>query len=345
MFIVGLDCPLAVVRWHAGKYDVCVEAIEGKDCCLEIDQNWYFCCFSLTSWWLEEYTGSAYQSANVKNNGPFLATSSMQALPWCCNYVIFETFRRWLSRSFLWLATTGSHWLGDVRATSCKSGGEGSSACFFDVGRVDTNAQKTIGKPCEANRPPCRTEFQSVQRATRSSTFCAAAHQHSGLACTHENGLLSGSKVRKCKHLRWFLALRALRSREQGNQQKDDLLKCHMVCLGYLPADPADHFSFNEVGSRPSVSRSLPEAASGAERNGMPGIAVGELRNRLQENPLGSLGTFKTILGDKAAEVTAMAQSRFENIGEYMPTSSLGSGFLSSISKNMVVRKWQRQNS
>ncbi len=39
----------------------------------------------------------------------------------------------------------------------------------------------------------------------------------------------------------------------------------------------------------------------------------------------GSLGTFGSMLGDKAAEVTAMAQQRFGDFGDYLPTSALGS--------------------
>ncbi|GFR44388.1 hypothetical protein Agub_g5608 [Astrephomene gubernaculifera] len=96
------------------------------------------------------------------------------------------------------------------------------------------------------------------------------------------------------------------------------------------------------VDGSSSSAASAAAAGGAAAQLGGSAAAVGAaalsaLQARLQG---GSLGTFGSLLGDKAAEVTAMAQQRFGEFGDYLPTSALGSagGLLSSLAKNVVKK-------
>jgi conserved oligomeric Golgi complex subunit 1 len=69
-------------------------------------------------------------------------------------------------------------------------------------------------------------------------------------------------------------------------------------------------------------------AAAAAAASAAGSSALGALQARLQA---GSLGSFGSMLGDTAAEMTAMAQQRFGDIG----LGGLGSGILSSLTKGV----------
>ncbi|KAG2492230.1 hypothetical protein HYH03_009474 [Edaphochlamys debaryana] len=113
---------------------------------------------------------------------------------------------------------------------------------------------------------------------------------------------------------------------------------------GHLAGDATESFSFADLGSARgkagvgagSAAESAPSASQGSAAS-VGAAALSALHARLQA---GSLGTFGSLLGDKAAEVTAMAQQRFGDFGDYLPTSALGSagGLLSSLAKNVVKK-------
>ncbi|KXZ49014.1 hypothetical protein GPECTOR_23g103 [Gonium pectorale] len=121
---------------------------------------------------------------------------------------------------------------------------------------------------------------------------------------------------------------------------------------GSLAGDASDSYSFADLGASrlgrggagaAAGSMSAAEAAPTASQLGGAAASVGAaalsaLQSRLQGN---SFSTFGSLLGDKAAEVTAMAQQRFGDFGDYLPTSALGSaagGLLSSLAKNVVKK-------
>ncbi|GIL93223.1 hypothetical protein Vretimale_8139 [Volvox reticuliferus] len=113
--------------------------------------------------------------------------------------------------------------------------------------------------------------------------------------------------------------------------------------------DSLDAYSFADLGSARlgrgantggSISTTEAVAPLSAQSAASAGAAaLSALHARLQA---GSLGQFGSLLGDKAAEVTAMAQQRFGDLGfgDYLPTSALGSagGLLSSLAKNVVKK-------
>ncbi|GIL55296.1 hypothetical protein Vafri_10857 [Volvox africanus] len=136
---------------------------------------------------------------------------------------------------------------------------------------------------------------------------------------------------------------------------KASRLRSSMAALNRGPPgslDSLDAYSFadlgssrlgrgaNTGGSTSTTAGSEAVAPLSAQSAALAGAAaLSALHARLQA---GSLGSFGSLLGDKAAEVTAMAQQRFGDLGfgDYLPTSALGSagGLLSSLAKNVVKK-------
>jgi len=100
--------------------------------------------------------------------------------------------------------------------------------------------------------------------------------------------------------------------------------------------DLAGSYSFAELGSsRAALTSTMQHAHQpqpGQADAAGSSSAFSQFQARLQA---GSLGTLGSMLGDKAAEMTAMAQQRFDNIADYLPTAALGSGLLSSFAKTV----------
>lgn len=105
-------------------------------------------------------------------------------------------------------------------------------------------------------------------------------------------------------------------------------------------SDLAARYSFADLGrlkgpqshAGSSSSRQAAEVEE-ADSGGMSSSAfVSSLQARLQAGSIGSLGS---MLGDKAADMAAMAQQRFDAIGEFLPAGALGSasGLFSSFTK------------
>jgi hypothetical protein len=104
-------------------------------------------------------------------------------------------------------------------------------------------------------------------------------------------------------------------------------------------SDLGGTYSFADLG----VGRAS-GGAGGAEQGqgqdfGAGGSAFSALQARLQGGVGTGLGSLGLMLGDKAAEMTAMAQQRFETIGDYLPTGGLGTGLLSSFAKTVAAKK------
>lgn len=106
-------------------------------------------------------------------------------------------------------------------------------------------------------------------------------------------------------------------------------------------SDLAARYSFADLGrlhgpshSHAGSSSSKQEAAGEeSDSGGLSGSAfVSSLQARLQAGSIGSIGS---MLGDKAADMAAMAQQRFDAIGEFLPAGALGSasGLFSSFTK------------
>eukprot|EP00798_Chlamydomonas_sp_ICE-L_P025620 gene25620-11274_t len=98
--------------------------------------------------------------------------------------------------------------------------------------------------------------------------------------------------------------------------------------------DLASSFSFSDLGSsraagNASASPRSQQAGGALDNSSTAAGAFGALQARLQAGSLSSLGS---ILGDKAAEVTAMAQQRFD-ITDF---SALSSGLFSGFTKSNV---------
>jgi hypothetical protein len=123
---------------------------------------------------------------------------------------------------------------------------------------------------------------------------------------------------------------------------------------GASSADLAGTYSFADLGSglKAAASAALTDGssgsptvagfigssgisgytASGAAAAGASALSALQARFQMQAGSLGS------ILGDKAAEVTAMAHSRFESISDFLPSALGGaatSGLLSSFTKGV----------
>jgi hypothetical protein len=110
------------------------------------------------------------------------------------------------------------------------------------------------------------------------------------------------------------------------------------VAAGAVPAnDLAASYSFADLGS----SRAAAAAGDGGAGVGVDASSASAVfMARLQAGP-SALGMFGSLLGDKAAEMTAMAQQKLESsFGDFLPTSALGSagGLLSTFAKNVVKK-------
>jgi hypothetical protein len=101
-------------------------------------------------------------------------------------------------------------------------------------------------------------------------------------------------------------------------------------------SDLAANYSFADLGlGRASNAAGSSDQGAG-DAYGVGSSALSAIQARLQGGGLGTLGL---MLGDKAAEMTAMAQQRFETFGDYLPTAGLGTGLLSSFTKSVSTKK------
>ncbi|KAG2431082.1 hypothetical protein HXX76_009615 [Chlamydomonas incerta] len=167
--------------------------------------------------------------------------------------------------------------------------------------------------------------------AAAAATGGGAAAGGAGLVPVASSGSLAGARFRA--------SVGALNRAVSGS----------LVAVG----DAADSYSFADLGSARGGLRgggaggvgggaeATPSAAQVGSAASVGAAALSALQARLQG---GSLGTFGSMLGDKAAEVTAMASAKFGDFGDYLPTSALGSavgsagGLFSSLTKNVVKK-------
>jgi hypothetical protein len=102
-------------------------------------------------------------------------------------------------------------------------------------------------------------------------------------------------------------------------------------------SDLGGSYSFADLG----MGRA--SAAAGGSDQGQDYSAGSSTFSALQAKLQGGVGTglgsLGLMLGDKAAEMTAMAQQRFETIGDYLPTGGLGNSLLSSFAKTVSAKK------
>jgi hypothetical protein len=96
-------------------------------------------------------------------------------------------------------------------------------------------------------------------------------------------------------------------------------------------SDLGANYSFADLGLGRSSNLAGSSDQGMGDAYGVGSSALSAIQARLQGGGLGTLGL---MLGDKAAEMTAMAQQRFETIGDYLPTAGLGGGLLSSFTKS-----------
>ncbi len=109
-------------------------------------------------------------------------------------------------------------------------------------------------------------------------------------------------------------------------------------------ADLAGMYSFTDLGTRALIGSSSGMPSSLGSRGADDGASVGAgsadgaslgaglsaLQAKLQG---GGLGVFGTMLGDRAAEAGLSVSAMAQNLGDYLPTSALGTGLLSSFAK------------
>jgi hypothetical protein len=89
-----------------------------------------------------------------------------------------------------------------------------------------------------------------------------------------------------------------------------------------------ESYSFANLGQVKDAASAAASASLADDGANSAASTLGALQARLQA---GSFGTLGSMLGDKAAEMTAMAQQRFETM-----SLDLSGGLLSSFAKGVV---------
>lgn len=127
-----------------------------------------------------------------------------------------------------------------------------------------------------------------------------------------------------------------------AHQLKPVVVATQLSKTGSNYSDIASDYSFTDVGSgrlattllshKEQTSPAMSQSISSASAFSTLQAKLGQLGNTST-----SFSTFGSILGDKAAEMTAMAQQKFENFGDYLPTGALGSasGLFNQLTKGV----------
>ncbi|GLC68116.1 hypothetical protein PLESTF_000647700 [Pleodorina starrii] len=198
-----------------------------------------------------------------------------------------------------------------------------AAAKLASTGLQDSNPLNVLPVAPRFQYLPISAPAPAVQQSGAAAAAAAAgAPPGSAAAAT---GSLAASRMRP--------SMAALNRGVQGSP--DSLDTYSFADLGSARLGRGGNAAGGGAGGGAASEAAAPAYSQSAASVGA--AALSALQARLQGGSLGSLGS---MLGDKAAEVTAMAQQRFGDFGDYLPTSALGSagGLLSSLAKNVVKK-------